>query len=250
MATAITEDSGDEFQARMAQVFVDSHGLLYEGRTLTEVHKQAFALPGDALAEYGFSNRGEHGLLEVVARVKPTVLIGTTARPGIFNEDVIREMSRHVERPIIFALSNPASKVECAPEEALRWTDGRAVVATGTAFEPVRYGDKLHVIGQANNVFVFPGVGLGCMLSKARVVDDNIFLVAARRLARLVSQDRLAAGAIYPDQSDLRTVSARIAEAVIQEVSRGRTGAAVGDERISALVRGAMWCPEYSMLEG
>jgi malic enzyme len=250
MATAITEDSGDEFQARMAQVFVDSHGLLYEGRTLTEVHKQAFALPGDALAEYGFSNRGEHGLLEVVARVKPTVLIGTTARPGIFNEDVVREMSRHVERPIIFALSNPASKVECAPEEALRWTDGRAIVATGTAFEPVRYGDKLHVIGQANNVFVFPGVGLGCMLSKARVVDDNIFLVAARRLARLVSQDRLAAGAIYPDQSDLRTVSARIAEAVIQEVSRGRTGAAVGDERISALVRGAMWCPEYSMLEG
>jgi malic enzyme len=249
MATAITDDCGDEFRARVAQVFVDSHGLLYEGRTLIEDHKHSFALPGGALADYGFSNRGEHDLLEVVARVKPTVLIGTTARPGIFSEGVVREMSRHVDRPIIFALSNPASKVECTPEEALRWTDGRAIVATGTAFESVRYGDKLQVIGQANNVFVFPGVGLGCILSKARVVDDGVFLVAARRLARLVSQDRLAAGAIYPDQSDLRIVSARIAEAVIQEVSRGPTGQAVGVDRTSDLVRGAMWYPEYSSWE-
>jgi malic enzyme len=245
MATAITEDSGDESRARVAQVFVDSHGLLYEGRTLIEEHKQAFALPGDALADYGFSNRGEHDLLEVVARVKPTVLIGTTARPGIFSEDVVREMTQHVDQPIIFALSNPASKVECTPDEALRWTNGRAIVATGTAFEPVRYGDKLHVIGQANNVFVFPGVGLGCVLSKARIVDDRVFLVAARRLASLVSQDRLATGAIYPDQSDLRSVSARIAEAVVQEVNRGRAGQAVSDERISELVRDAMWFPEY-----
>jgi malic enzyme len=101
------------------------------------------------------------------------------------------------------------------------------------------------VIGQANNVFVFPGVGLGCVLSKARIVDDGVFLVAARRLASLVSQDRLATGAIYPDQSDLRSVSARIAEAVVQEVNRGRAGQAVSDERISELVRDAMWFPEY-----
>jgi malic enzyme len=249
IATAIAEDSGDESTSRASQVFVDSHGLLYEGRTLTETHKQPFALPGEALARYGFANDGEHGLLEVIARVKPTVLIGTTAQPGIFTEDALREISRHVERPIIFALSNPTSKAECTPEEAIRWTDGRALVATGTAFEPVRYRDKFHVIGQANNVFIFPGVGLGCILSKARVIDDRVFLVAARRLASLMSQDRLASGAIYPDQSELRAVSACIAEAVIHEVSRQHAGLKVGDETIPELVRGAMWYPEYSTQE-
>ena len=142
MATAMTEESGDESRTRAAQVFVDSHGLLYEGRTIADVHKRPFALPTETLARYGFTNHGEHGLLEVVGAVKPTVLIGTTAQPGIFSEDVLREMSRHVERPIIFALSNPTSKVECTPEEAIRWTDGRAIVATGTAFEPVRYGGE------------------------------------------------------------------------------------------------------------
>jgi malic enzyme len=246
MATAIAEDSGDESRARAAQVFVDSQGLLYEGRTLTETHKQALALPADALAQYGFTNHGEHGLVEVIARVKPTVLIGTTARPGMFSEEVVREMSRHVERPIILPLSNPASKAECTPEEAIRWADGRPIVASGTAFQPVRYRDKLHVIGQANNVFVFPGVGLGCILSQAQVVYDSVFLVAARRLASLVSQDRLAAGAIYPDQSELRAVSARIAEAVIHEVRRQQTGRTVDDETTPELVRGAMWYPEYS----
>jgi malic enzyme len=245
MASALAEGGGDESRTGAAQVFVDSHGLLYEGRILTEAHKRPFALPYAALARYGFTGHGEHGLLEVVARVKPTVLIGTTARPGIFSEAVVREMSQHVERPIIFPLSNPTSKVECTPEEAIRWTDGRAIVATGTAFEPVRYGDKLHVIGQANNVFVFPGVGLGCILSKARVVDDRVFLVAARRLASMVSQDRLSSGAIYPSQSDLRSVSAQIAEAVICEVVRQGVGPAVADDSIAELVRKAMWYPDY-----
>jgi malic enzyme len=155
-------------------------------------------------------------------------------------------MSRHVERPIIFPLSNPTSKVECTPEEAIRWTHGRAIVATGTAFEPVRHGERLHVIGQANNVFVFPGVGLGCILAQASAVHDAVFLVAARRLAGLVSQDRLAAGAIYPDQSELRSVSARIAEAVIREVSRNGAGRTVSDDTITETVSNAMWYPDYS----
>jgi malic enzyme len=246
MATAMTEESSDEARTRVAQVFVDSHGLLYEGRVIADVHKRPFALSTEAIARYGFTNHDEHGLLKVVSAVKPTVLIGTTAQPGIFSEDVLREMSRHVERPIVFALSNPTSKVECTPEEAIRWTDGRAIIATGTAFEPVHYAEKVHVIGQANNVFVFPGVGLGCILSQARVVDDGVFLVAARRLASLVSQDRLAVGAIYPDQSELRAVSARIAEAVISEVNRRGAGRAVSDAAIPELVSNAMWYPDYS----
>ena len=231
---------------RAAQVFVDSHGLLHEGRSIADAHKRPFALPQGRSPDMDLPSHGEHGLLEVVGRVKPTVLIGTTAQPGMFSEDVLREMSRHVERPIIFPLSNPTSKVECTPEEAIRWTDGRAIVATGTAFEPVRYGEKLHVIGQANNVFVFPGVGLGCILvAGSQVIPDAVFLVAARRLASLVPQERLDVGAIYPDQSELRAVSACIAEAVIREVNRQGTGRAVRDDSIAALVGEAMWYPNY-----
>lgn len=237
MATAMTAETGDESRVHAAQVFVDSHGLLYEGRTIADAHKRRFALRREAIAQCGFTAGGEHGLLEVVAKLKPTVLIGTTAQPGIFNEDVLREMSKHVERPIVFPLSNPTSKVECTPEEAIRWSDGRAIVATGTAFEPVHFQEKLHVIGQANNVFVFPGVGLGCILAQARVIEDAVFLVAARRLASLVSPERLEGGAIYPDQRELRTVSARIAEAVVREMNRPGPGAAVRD---------AMWYPDYS----
>ena len=246
MATAMTAESGDAARAGTSQVFLDSHGLLHEGRVIDDAHKRQFALGRDALAHYGFTADGEHHLLEVIARVQPTVLIGTTAQPGIFSEDVLRKMSEHVQRPIVFPLSNPTSKVECTPEEAIRWTDGRAIIATGTAFEPVRYGEQLHVIGQANNVFVFPGVGLGCILAQARMIPDVVFLAAARTLSRLVPQDRLDAGAIYPSQSELRTVSASIAEAVIRELNHQGTGRAVSDDSIAALVRDAMWYPEYS----
>jgi malic enzyme len=183
--------------------------------------------------------------LEVVAKVKPTVLIGTTAQAGIFTENLLREMAKHVERPIVLPLSNPTSKVECTPEEAIRWTDGRAIVATGTAFEPVDYQGRRHVIGQANNVFIFPGVGLGCILSKARVIEDEVFLVAAHRLATVVSQQRLETDAIYPGQSELRTVSACVAEAVVREVRSKQADREAGNDGIAELVSTAMWYPTY-----
>jgi malic enzyme len=241
---AICEEAGHASKTAAAHVFLDSHGLVHEDREIDDPHKHRIALRREAMAQYGFTGRDEHGLLEVVAKVKPSVLIGTTARPGIFSEDVLREMAKYVERPIIFALSNPTSKVECTPEEAIRWTDGRAIIATGTAFPPVEHHGKTHIIGQANNVFVFPGIGLGCILGRARVVDDAIFLVAARRLADLVSRDRLNMGAIYPDQSELRSVNARIAEAVVRELNR-QAGLNPSEDRIVETVCNAMWFPNY-----
>jgi malic enzyme len=246
LADAMNEESGDTARTRSAQVFVDSRGLLHEGRTITESHKRPLALPTEVLAHYGLRPDGNYSLLETVRTVKPTVLIGTTAQPGTFSEDVIREMSQHVERPIIFALSNPTSKVECTPEEAIRWSEGRAIVATGTGFGPVHHNDRVHVIGQANNVFVFPGVGLGCILARAQEVDDRVFLGAARQLANMVSQDRLVSGAIYPDQGELRNVSAKIAEKVIGEQHRKHAARLASEDEIANLVQSAMWYPRYS----
>jgi len=127
---------------------------------------------------------------------------------------VLRELSRYIEQPIIFALSNPTPKVECTPEEAIRWTDGRAIIAKGSAFEPVRCREQPRVIGKANNVYVFPGGGIGCILSRASVIQDRLFLTSAWQLAEMVPQSRLEVGAIYPDQRELRSVAAHIAEAV------------------------------------
>jgi len=146
-------------------------------------------------------------------------------------------------------LSNPTSKVECTPAEAIRWSQGRAIVATGTAFDPVSYEGKTHVIGQANNVFIFPGMGLACILSGAEEVTDALFLAAARRLADCVGQDRLDAGAIYPDQKELRNVSAHIATTVVGEVYRQRGVESHGRESIEQMVREAMWYPDYPNYE-
>jgi malic enzyme len=146
---------------------------------------------------------------------------------------IVQKMSQHVERPIILPLSNPTSKVECTPAEALRWSQGRAIVATGTAFDPVRYEGKTHIIGQANNVFVFPGMGLACILSGVQEVTDSLFLAAAHRLADCVGQDRIDAGAIYPDQKELR------------EVQRQQGGQPDGREHVEQVVHEAMWFPDH-----
>ena len=238
-ALAMREETDD-----LALVFVDSEGLLYGRRRITDPQKVPFALDDEALARYGFATDGPHDLLEVVRRVRPTVLVGTTAQPGTFSEVVIREMARHVDRPVILPLSNPTSKVECTPAEAIRWTEGRALVATGTAFDPVLYDGQTHVIGQANNVFIFPGVGLGCILSGVAKVTDELFLAAAHSLAACVGQDRLDLGAIYPDQTELRNVAARIATAVIGHVQREGKQAELAD-RNAQRVQDAMWYPEY-----
>ena len=245
VAMAMREESDDQAKIHAAQVFVDTHGLLHQGSQITDPHKRPFALDDAAMAQYGFSKDGTYDLLEVVRHVGPTVLIGTTAQPGTFTEQIVRKMSQHVERPIILPLSNPTSKVECTPAEAIRWSQGRAIVATGTAFDPVRYEGKTHVIGQANNVFVFPGMGLGCILSGVQEVTDSLFLAAAHRLADCVGQDRLDAGAIYPDQKELRNVAAHVATAVIGEVQRQQGGQPDGRESIEQMVREAMWFPEY-----
>ncbi|MCK6457060.1 MAG: NAD-dependent malic enzyme [Phycisphaerae bacterium] len=247
---AMVEEGADPARVERAQVYVDTQGLVTEARNIADPIKRTASLSRRAADAFGFRGEGPFDLLEVVQRVKPTILIGTTARAGLFSEAIVREMAKHVARPFIMPFSNPTSRAECTPDEAIRWTDGRAIVATGSPFAPVEYQGRTHIIGQGNNVFVFPGIGLGCILAELTEIPESLFLVAARALAKCVTPDRLEAGAIYPDQSMLREVSHRIACAVLRAARDQRLGRVVPDARVEAMVREFMWYPEYPEFTG
>jgi len=154
-------------------------------------------------------------------------------------------MAAHCERPVIFPLSNPTSQSECTPEEALRASDGRAIVATGSPFPPVRLGERTYRIGQGNNAFVFPGVGLGVCVSKARRVSDGMFLDAAKALAQQVSKEDLDAGTVYPELTRIRECSHAVACAVVRRaVDEGHAEPSNGTG-VEERVRQAMWFPDY-----
>ncbi len=248
MRSAMMEEGLDASVVRRAQIFTDSRGVVHEGREITDPHKVEFALRSETLAGYGLDDESAADLVAVIRAVKPTILLGTSARAGLFTEPMIREMASHVERPIVMPFSNPTSKAECTPEEAIQWTEGRAIVATGSPFAPVTYDGRTHVIGQGNNVFVFPGVGLGCILAEVREVTDAMFLSAARTLAQFVSEERLATGAIYPDQTQLRVVSRQIACNLIREARDANLGRLIPDDEVERVVDEGMWYPGYQEL--
>jgi malic enzyme len=181
----------------------------------------------------------------VVAAVKPTILIGTSGVPGAFTEAALREMAAHTERPVIFPLSNPTAKTEAIPADIMAWTEGRALIATGSPFEPVVVDGKSHIIGQANNVFIFPGMGLGAIVAEAREITDEMFLLAAETLAEMVSDERLAAGALYPAVSELREVSRQIAARVVCQSRDCGVGRLYRDDEVRDAVDSAIWSPAY-----
>ncbi|HEX6868616.1 MAG TPA: NAD-dependent malic enzyme [Candidatus Limnocylindrales bacterium] len=241
---AMLADGVSDADARRALVLVDSRGQVHDRREDLDPTKRELALPTEAFAGYGFSTEFP-GLVETVERVRPTVLIGTTGIGGTFSEAVLRAVAAGTARPVVMPLSNPTSACEATPADVLRWSDGRAIVATGSPFDDVEVGGRPVAIGQANNVFIFPGVGLGAIAAEARTITDRMFLVAARTLATAVADERLANGAIYPPVDDLRAVSRDIAIAVAHEAIEAGVARVGPGVTADAVVEAAMWWPAY-----
>lgn len=244
-ALAMRDDGADQASIRRALLAFDSHGLLHDGREMDEPHKQELAVPREALRAYGLDPDAKLSPVDVIRAVKPTILVGATARANTFTQEMLEAMAARVERPLVLPLSNPTSKAECTPEQALAWTGGRAIVATGSPFADVEHGGRRHVIGQANNVFIFPGVGLGTAIAEAREVTTEMFHIASATLARFVSQERLDQGAVYPHQRELRRASFEIACAVVRYASENNLGRRIHPDEIEATVRRVVWEPRY-----
>ena len=164
---------------------------------------------------------------------------------GTFSEGIIRSLASGSARPIVLPLSNPTSATEATPADILRWTNGRALVATGSPFDDVVVDGRLRHIGQANNVFVFPGLGLGAIAAEARTITDRMFLLAARTLVAAVTDERLATGGMYPPVSELRTVTRSIAVGVAREAIEAGLAGISADADIEAVIDAAMWWPRY-----
>jgi malic enzyme len=242
-------EGATEEETHRGVMMLDSQGLVFEGRDGVHEDKRPFALPTDELSRFGFEPGERYDLETVVRHVAPTVLLGTSGKAGAFTETAVREMAARTPRPIVLPLSNPTANSEATPTDVLAWTDGRALVATGSPFDPVDVGGHTRLVGQANNVFVFPGVGLGVVAGGAREVTDRMFLVAATTLAGLVPEERIEQGAIYPRLTDLRSISRAIAIAVARQGRDEGVAPMATDAEIEAAVDACVWTPRYESFE-
>ncbi|MBE1584162.1 NAD-dependent malic enzyme [Nonomuraea angiospora] len=226
---------------------IDKQGLLVDDMTDLRDFQQPYARPRDEVAGW---TRGRHGisLAEVVERVKPTMLLGTSTAHGAFTEKIVRTMAAGVDRPIIFPISNPTERIEAMPADLIRWTDGRALIATGIPVEPITYNGVTYVIAQANNALLYPGLGLGVVVARARRVSSGMLQAAAEAVGGMA--DVSAAGAsLLPQVENLREVSATVAVAVADRAAEEHLARTTLRHTVQQ-VQDAMWQPKYRSIHG
>jgi malate dehydrogenase (oxaloacetate-decarboxylating) len=244
LVTGMRSDGLSADEARRRIWLVDAPGLVHSRQQDLDAFKSEYARPFETVADW--AGAPEHiPLLEVVKRVRPTILIGAAAQPQAFTEEIVREMARHVPRPMIFPLSNPTSKSEALPVDLINWTEGRALVATGSPFDDVQYRGRSVRIGQCNNAYIFPGVGLGVIAAQARRVTDAMFIAAARTLSELAPVRRDPSLALVPPLREVRDVAKRVAVAVAVQAQRDGVADAVSDDELQRRIDATMWSPEY-----
>jgi malic enzyme len=242
---ALMEAGLSREDARRCVCTVDSRGLVTQERHGLEPFKALYARSEDEVRTYACADATRISLEETIRNFRPTVLIGASGTPGLFTEPVVWAMASVAAQPVIFPLSNPTSKSECTADEAVRWSEGRAIVATGSPFAPVAYGGERRRIGQSNNSFIFPGVGLGLWAGRVTRVTDGMFLDAAFALAAQVTRRDLEEGAVYPGLGRIRACSMAVACAVVRRAIREGMTDLRTDAGLEALVSAAMWVPAY-----
>ncbi len=225
-------------QALAHLLFIDSAGTIVQSRPNLPPHKRAFAQDRPPSAD----------LAATIEDFQPTILFGASGHGGLFTQAALEALARHCAQPVVFALSNPTSRSECTAEQAYTWTGGRALFASGSPFEPVTLGGRTHVPGQANNSYIFPGVGLGLLVSGATRVTDGMFFAAAAALASLVTEEDLAVGRLFPAQTRMREVAQAVARAVAGEAFAHRLATRPEPDDLAEAIGRAMYRPDYEPL--
>jgi malate dehydrogenase (oxaloacetate-decarboxylating)(NADP+) len=231
---AFQQDGLSELEARQRLWFVDINGLVVKSRNDLMEHNLPYAHEHDAL-----------NFVDAIKQIKPQILIGATGAPGTFTQEVVELMSKINERPAIFALSNPTSRAECTAKQAYEWSQGRAIFTSGSPFSEVIVNGKRFKPGQGNNVYIFPGVGLGAVVSEASYITEDMFLMAAKKLADQVSEEDLSVGAIYPPLDNIRSVTLEIATDVVADAYSQNVARRSRPKKIRGTIKNYMYDPSY-----
>ncbi len=233
-----------EEEARRQLFMVDRFGLLTEGMEGLRDFQQALVQSKENLE--GWQHSGDYAsLLDVVHCAKPSILIGVSGQPGLFTEQVIRAMHQYTEQPIVFPLSNPSRQIEAHPAHVIEWTDGQAIIATGSPFEPIKYKGKAFPIAQCNNSYIFPGIGLGVLAVKARSISDEMLIAASNTLAAESPRVKGEGEHLLPAITDIASVSRKIAFAVAKVAQEQNLALEVSDEALLEAIEANFWTPEY-----
>jgi malate dehydrogenase (oxaloacetate-decarboxylating) len=247
IAEALTNEGLSREEAARCFWCVDRHGMLIDTMLDLYEFQRPYSRPASDVASWERDADRGITLAEVVRQIAPTVLIGTSAVTGAFNEEIVRQMARGTPRPIILPLSNPTALAEAEPANLIAWTDGKALIATGSPFAPIVYGGATYCIPQANNAMIFPGLGLGTIATRARVISDGMFTAAAAAIADLVDPSQLGAP-ILPPMERMQEVSMRVAMAVASQALREGLARVIPQD-VEAAVRDAVWKPRYRRVE-
>ena len=245
LLTAMKNAGLSEAEARRHFYAVDKDGLLVDSMAEIRPAQQPFAQPRSAVANWDLEHKDRVSLLDVVRNAKPTTLIGVSGQAGAFTEKVVRAMAGAVERPVIFPLSNPTSRSEAKPVDLLKWTDGRALIGTGSPFAPVNWNGREVPIDQTNNSYIFPGLGLGILSVNAQRVTDTMFMAAAKCLAELSPARFSRSGRLLPPVSELRSVSCAVAKAVALQAITDGVADPLDEQTVESRIRSNVWEPVY-----
>lgn len=245
IVAVLKEEGLSDKEARLRIFAIDQQGLLVEDDPALEEQQRRFAQPRGAVADWTLESAPRMQLMDVIRNAGATVLIGVTAKRGLFDERILRQVAQNTDRPVVLALSNPTTKSECTPEEVMAATGGRGLIATGSPFPPIKVNGREIGNAQCNNLFIFPGMGLGALVAKANKVTDQMFIAASKALSGLVRPDQAEGGYLLPEMKDIRRVSFEVALAVAREARDAGLGRLLDDGELARVIKKAQWGPHF-----